>query len=296
MDSSTFDTKIEVTENGLVSSISYSYYDEQSDRHTETLEYSEDPFVLTCSKEIYTGFPELQKVEQLTLSCLSLPADKKSFERGDQITLELMEESLAPSTLKQYGYAHKKWIDFCEHNGFIALPAQPRQLASCVSMCATDTCSVSAADTLAASVAFEHVRNFLPSPTTDPGFRQLMRSIRRKFCKERNPATPLTLAHLQMMMNHLLRTKHHGENGQLASLVTWRTVWRVVMEFYTLGRFSDVSALTRRSLKFKAQPKPHLIISFLNGKNDVYSEGCERIVSSHPGITDFVKTFLQKWS
>ncbi len=282
MNASTFDTRIELDESNIVSSISYSYYDEQSDHHTETIKFSSDPFEQCSIKDSLVEFPELNRVENLpspskaTLSTLSV---------GEKICADLLNQALAPSTLKQYGYALKKWTIFCSQNNLPPLPADPYHVASCVALCASETSSVSAADTLAAAIAFEHVKNFLPSPTTHATFRLLMRSIRMNFGRERNPATPLSLTHLRLMMDHLLRSGQHGENGLLASLTVWRTVWRITLEFYTLGRFSDISSLQRSSIVFKAKPKPHLVVKFLSGKNDIYSEGCQRIVPSNPGKT-----------
>ena len=278
MDASIFDTKIELDESNIVSSVSYSYYDEQYDHHTETIKYSSDPFEQCRVENYLLEFPELNRVENLPSPS---EASLSTFSKGEKVCADLLSRALAPSTLKQYSYALKKWTIFCSQNNLQILPADPSHVASCVALCASETGSVSAADTLAASIAFEHVKNFLPSPTTHATFRLLMRSIRMNFGRERNPATPLSLNHLRLMMDYLLRSGKHGENGLLCSLIVW---WRITMEFYTLGRFSDISSLQRSSIVFKAKPKPHLVVKFLSGKNDIYSEGCQRIVSSNPGI------------
>ena len=295
MSDSTFDTEIKLDDGGVVTSISYCYYDEQNDRHTETVEYSEDPFVSGDAEESFASFPELQKAEECAPglqraeeSVSSAATVGSSLICADKLSEDILDQVLAPSTLRQYSYAIERWRKFCSENHLSSMPADPRQVASCVALCITETGSVSAADTLAASIAYEHVRNSFPSPTTHPRFRLLRRSIRKNFGKERKPATPLTLPHLKLMLDHLLRNDKHGLNGQLASLTLWRTVWRITMEFYTLGRFSDVSALTRSSLVFRSKPKPHIIVKFVGGKTDIYREGCERLVPSHPGEKIFI--------
>ena len=286
-----FETEIKVDENSVVESVSCSYYDEQSAHHTETVIYSANPFEKTSSDiTAALDFPELTRVEQLFSKTATV--SPSTLARGEELSKDLLNSALAPSTLKQYGYALKKWTLFCCQNGLSCLPANPKELASCVALCASETGSVSAADTLAAAVAFEHVRNFLPSPTLEPTFRLLMRSVRMNFGRERKPATPLSLAHLRLIMDYLLKTVGHGENGMLAPLTMWRTVWRITMEFYTLGRFSDVISLQRKHLTFKAKPKPHLLVKFLGGKNDVYSEGSERVVPSNPGNSNWVMLHL----
>jgi hypothetical protein len=120
------------------------------------------------------------------------------------------------------------------------IPALPHFVASCVARVAAETGSVSAADKLAAAIAYEHRRRFLPSPTAHESFKMLMASIRRRHSGERTPAEPLTLDMLRKMIDYLLSAPH-GRDGQLAEISLWRTVWRIMIEFYTLGRWSDVS-------------------------------------------------------
>ena len=206
-----------------------------------------------------------------------------SLALGSEIAQQLLETSVSAGTRRQYGYAFKKYEKFCAENKLVALPGEPRFVIACVALVASQTQSVSACDTLAASISFEHHKLMMPSPTIHPTFKLLMRSIRQTFAVPRNPATPLTSALLRIMIDHLFCATH-GLNGSLASLVTWRTVWRLVFEFYTLGRFSDIIALRRNSLRFCSKPAPHLLVSFTPGagKTDKKMEGSERVVSSNP--------------
>jgi len=91
--------------------------------------------------------------------------------------------------------------------------------------------------------------------------------IRKNLCQLRQPAQPFTLKMIHHFFDHLYSSEN-GRDGQLANLCTWRTVWRVVLEFYTLGRFSDISSLRCSSLRFIQQPRPHLLVHFEGGKND----------------------------
>jgi hypothetical protein len=174
---------------------------------------------------------------------------------------------LASSTLEQYRSAYRKWITFCAENHLTEIPAQPNFVACCIARVAAETGSISAADKLAAAIAFEHRSRFLPSPTSHESFKLLMSSIRRRHSSERKPAEPLTLAMLRRMIDHLFSSAH-GRDGQLADIATWRTVWRVVIEFYTLGRWSDVSRLRRSNIHFYSSPRPHMTVLFIGGKND----------------------------
>jgi hypothetical protein len=82
------------------------------------------------------------------------------------------------------------------------------------------------------------------------------------------------------MYSHLYRAEH-GRDGLKASVVLWRTIWRLSLEYHTLGRFSDIAKLQKKDVVYKPTPSPHLKILFKGGKNDQYSEGSERIVASN---------------
>jgi len=74
----------------------------------------------------------------------------------------------------------------------------------------------------------------------------------------------------------------HGRDGLRASIVLWRTLWRVFLDFYTIGRFSDIVKLKRQDVVYQSSQSPHLKIIFKRGKNDQYSEGSERVVAANP--------------
>ena len=226
----------------------------------------------------YEEFPELSWIDHQNSD--NLPS---SLALGSSLARQFLENSISSGTRRQYGYAYKKYEQFCRENGLVALPGEVRFVIACVALVASQTQSVGACDTLAASISFEHQKRMLPSPTVHPTFKLLMRSIRQTFAVPRNPATPLTVDILHRILDHLYLPTN-GVNGSLASLITWRTVWRLVFEFYTLGRFSDIIALRRSSLRFCSKPSPHLLVFFTPGagKTDKKKEGSERVVPSNP--------------
>lgn len=177
------------------------------------------------------------------------------------------DSRLAASTRCQYDSAYRKWTAFCSENRLVDVPANPLFVACCVAKVASETGSVSAADKLAAAIAYEHRRRFLPSPTSHESFKLLMSSIRRNHSKDCSPAEPLTLDMLRRMTAYLFSSAH-GRDGQLASISLWRTIWRVTLEFYTLGRWSDIVRLRRSSISFVSTPRPHMTVQFVGGKND----------------------------
>ncbi len=132
---------------------------------------------------------------------------------------------------------------------------------------------------LSAAIANEHRIRMKISPTTHESISKLFRGFQLCHSKTRNPVLPITDAIIQRLIDHLYQPTN-GRNGLKASLVTWRTVWRIVIEYHTLGRFSDVAGLQRPQVKFVELPSLHLNLSFKGGKNDLYSEGSERVVAA----------------
>lgn len=94
--------------------------------------------------------------------------------------LDFSLSRIADSTRVRYEGAYRRWVTFCGENSLVEVPANPHDLTCCVAKVASETKSVSAAEALASSVAYEHRRRFLPSPTEHASFRMLMQSIIKK--------------------------------------------------------------------------------------------------------------------
>ena len=139
--------------------------------------------------------------------------------------------------------------------------------------------SLSKVAMLSAAVANEYRIRMKISPTTHESISKLFRGFKLCHSQNRCPVLPITDDIICSLLEYLYQPCH-GRDGLKASLVTWRTIWRVVLEFHTLGRFSDIINLKREHVKFVHKPSLHLKVSFQGGKNDLYSEGSERIVAA----------------
>ena len=109
----------------------------------------------------------------------------------------------------------------------------------------------------------------------------LFRGFKNAHPHERQARLPITEEILTKMCAQLYQPIH-GRDGLLASVVLWRTIWRICLEYHALGRFSDIVKLKRQDVIYESSPSPHLKIFFKGGKNDQYSEGSERVVAAHP--------------
>jgi len=161
------------------------------------------------------------------------------------------------------------------------MPADPRHVQACLSRTLHYSQSASAVQTLASAIAYNHRVNGFASPTTSSEpLSAFIQGVRKVHGGPRQPVEPLTVIHLKAFIDHLY-SHPYGDMGQKAPLKLWRTVWLANVDFYGLCRFNEVQALKRSDLEFADEPEPHLKINIRHSKNDVYSEGCQKIISSN---------------
>lgn len=181
----------------------------------------------------------------------------------------------------QYGRVYDIWRSFCRENGVAEFGEDHKPLVACLSLVMIESGSYAKVEMLRAAIAHEYRIRMLSSPTTHETISVLFRGFRIAHPHERQARLPITEEILTKMCAQLYQTKH-GRDGLLASVVLWRTIWRICLEYHTLGRFSDIVKLKRPDVIYKSSPSPHLKIIFKGGKNDQYSECSERIVATNP--------------
>ena len=152
-----------------------------------------------------------------------------------------------------------------------------KPLAACLSLVMVQSESYAMVEMLRAAVANEYRIRMLPSPTAHETISLMFRGFRNAHPHQRTARMPITEEILTKLCAQLYEPRH-GRDGLRASVVLWRTLWRICMEYYTLGRFSDIVKLKRQDVVYQSSRSPHLKIVFKGGKNDQYSEGGERIV------------------
>ena len=173
------------------------------------------------------------------------------------------------------------WRSFCRDNNIPEFGNDHGPLAACLSLVMMQDESYSKVEMLRAAIANEYRIRMLPSPTTHETISLLFRGFRNENSHhQRTVKQTITEEILTKMYDHLYQ-KSHGRDGLRASTVLWRTVWRISLEYHTLGRFSDIAKLKRKDVTYECDPSPHLKVIFRGGKNDLYSEGSERIVAAN---------------
>lgn len=131
-------------------------------------------------------------------------------------------------------------------------------------------------DKLYASIAHEHKKKFLPSPTEHPTIRLLMRAIRRHLARPRQPVEPLGPHHLLQINKHLQK------QGSNATLELWRTIWRANIQYYSACRFSEINSLSDKEIKIDKQPSLRMSVTLKQSKTDQHREGLTKYIFPVP--------------
>ena len=155
----------------------------------------------------------------------------------------LLDNKLAPSTVKSYKAALLPWLEHTKAKEISSLPAEPLEVANFLASLATSSKSVAKVTVAAAAISDWHKRHFVPSPTQHESVRLLLDAVKRQYSKpvvRRAPITP-----------QVLHAVNESLNNKEISLSRWRTVWRVNIAFYGMLRWDEVSKLRWSDISFR---------------------------------------------
>jgi hypothetical protein len=132
-----------------------------------------------------------------------------------------------------------------------------------------------------AAIANEYRIRMLPSPTTHEAISVLFRGLRNADPHQRQARLPITEDILTKNVFPTISTKSR-KRWPSRVCCSLENDLAICLEYHTLGRFSDIVKFKRQDVVYESSPSPHLKIIFEGGKNDLYSEGSERIVAANP--------------
>ncbi len=74
--------------------------------------------------------------------------------------------------------------------------------------------------------------------------------LRNENSRQRTMRLPITEEIFIQMFSHLYQSSHRRD-GSRASVVLWKTIWLISIEYHTLGRFSDIVKLKWQGVVFE---------------------------------------------
>ena len=203
-----------------------------------------------------------------------------------------MDKSVAPATAKSYRSAMDKWMTHCQGRGISGVPAEQRDVAEYMAKLAEETQSFWAVKTFCSALAFEHDKQFYQRPTDAPAVRRVLAGIQRQHKRPRDPVRPMSKEKLHEAIRRFLGSEL-GSGSFKASLTTWRTVWRMTVEFYGMLRFSEVQALTSQDVRMgHSQEGSYMAILIRRSKTDQEGSGSEVFVQAQPSLGYLCPVFI----
>ena len=216
----------------------------------------------------------------------SVGISETPLDRGLKAAERFYQKLVKTSTQSKYDGAYKIWEEFCAKSNIPTMPGNPEHVSACLALNMMEHESLSRVEMLRAAIAHRHRANCLPSPTEHFRIVNLFKAFNREYGSPRNPVDPIGYNIIQKVFDNIYQFRH-GPDGQHASLVLWRTTWRIVINFFSLGRFGDMDNVQRSDLVFGTRPSLHLKIGFSNLKNDPFSEGGEKLISANLDLEQY---------
>lgn len=221
----------------------------------------------SCSFFCFLFFADVWK--QLARSLLHLdPSLFNLFQKG---LLNFLMSSRAPSTIKAYSAAWKRWTSWATSKSLTIFPVSPLYF----SLYITDISQAgakSAADMASAAVSWIHSLADIPSPTDSPLVKSTIQGIKRvnaSPCKPKEPIGPDVLIKLRA---------NHCSN----SLSDLRILFIAFVSYAGFLRFDDLSGIRRKDCKIY---QDRMIIHLHKAKNDQFRQGSDLTIARLNKIT-----------
>ena len=174
---------------------------------------------------------------------------------------DLMAESLAPSSLLKYESSFTHWESFASSNDLPVIPISVSSLASFITFLVNAGRSHSFIQTVISAISFRHSMSLADSPTQYPSIVRLLQGVKRHLSSPPICREPLTIPLLRDLMALVTVTGNFQK---------WRTLWRMLLQFFAFLRWSDICQLKRKHFKIS----PSSIDIFIpSSKTDQFHQG-----------------------
>ena len=172
----------------------------------------------------------------------------------------------APSTIKAYLMAFRRWSKWASAFHLPSFPARPQDLALYLLHLAQTSASHSSTSQASAALHWLHQKADTPDPTRHPVVTQLRSALVRLYSRPVQRRNPLTSVQFRQIITCLASSD--------ASLEDLQTAAMFVMGFCGFMRWDDMSGLRSQDFSFS---ESHVTVQFLKRKNFQLRD-CDRLV------------------
>ena len=148
--------------------------------------------------------PEVNHVDQDHVDQdLQLPADvaipvkRRAKEERRQRIADVLEQALAPSTIKSYAKQFRRFEEWCSENDEVALPAEPEAIAEYLIERAEDGLRKATLKIAWAAIADKHRSSGYQEIASHPGIRRTLKGLVKADPRPQVQAKPIRTAELQ---------------------------------------------------------------------------------------------------
>ena len=175
----------------------------------------------------------------------------------------LAKNAIASTTANSYCPKLKAFEKFCEKFNYEACPASIEALRHFVEALFLQGKTLTYVESSLAAIHHWHRSVGLDAPTKDSLVLAAKKGWKRLNAKPKKVRKPITPSILRKLIKVFLHKKE-------TNLIYWRTVWRIIMEFYGGLRWADISELRTNHITFEDN---YMTLQLPKMKNDQFREG-----------------------
>ena len=178
---------------------------------------------------------------------------------------ELLAGTRAPSTMLSYTQAFRRWKTWCEEVGVSHLPADHYDVCLFAIEKSETGVTMSTIENYMSAIALMHMVSGLEDPTKNVFLKQVLQSIKRGTCTNKEDKNVVSVNDLHLMV----------QNTDVENLKELRICTMMLLAFFSFMRINEVIHIKLEDLKFGEE---NLEINIPISKTDQFRKGQKVIV------------------
>ena len=187
-----------------------------------------------------------------------------------------LEAALAQGTKKIYERWWRRFCDFCEVRGEVAVQAGPDLVGRFLSVQGEASAGLGGVDQARAAIRLNILlaKPGQSSPTDSPLVQGVIKGMKRRFFKPVSKKAPLSREDLRRLLEEIVGTRE----DQDIAFKDWRLAAQVSLMFLTFSRFEEAKELTVGQIMEKGQD---LVVTFAKGKQYQFGESRTSVMAGN---------------
>ena len=188
-------------------------------------------------------------------------------EKSQVLMKRNLEAAVADGTKNIYERWWKRFCDFCEKRGEVAVQAGPHLVGRFLSVQAEVAVGLGGVDQARAAIRQKILwaKPSQSSPTDSPLVQGVIKGLKRRFFKPVTKKAPFSREDLRRFLEEIVGAREYKE----IAFKDWRLAAQVSLMFLTFSRFEEAKELTVGQIMEKEQD---LVVTFAKGKQYQFGE------------------------